>query len=208
MEKAKNNQWGSFKQYDFISEGDSPAFLHLVNTGLGNLENPQYGGWGGRLIPSDSMSNRWEDGEKAADFNPYTQKPDLAYAQARWVPTLQNDFAVRADWCIKDFKDANHPPSVFLKHANILTAKPNQKINLKAKASDPDGDKLTFKWWQYEEVGTYKGKIELKNAAASNAFFIMPTDIKKGENVHIILEVTDSKAIPLTRYQRVIVKNE
>jgi Protein of unknown function (DUF1593) len=208
MEKAKNNQWGSFKQYDFISEGDSPAFLHLVNTGLGNLENPQYGGWGGRLIQSDSMPNRWEDGEKAADFNPFSQKLDLAYAQARWVPTLQNDFAVRADWCIKDYKNANHPPSVFLKHANILTAKSNQKINLKAKASDPDGDKLTYKWWQYEEVGTHKGKIELKNANASNAFFIMPNNIKKGENVHIILEVTDSKAIPLTRYQRVIVKNE
>ncbi len=206
--KIKNNQWGNFTQYDFISEGDSPAFLHLVNTGLGNLENPQFGGWSGRLIQSDSMPNRWEDGEKAADFNPYTQKPDLAYAQARWVPTLQNDFAARADWCIKDFKNANHPPKVMLKHANVLTAKTNQKIKLKGKANDPDGDKLTYKWWQYEEVGTYTGKIAIKNANRAKASFILPNDIKKGETLHLILEVSDSKTLQQTRYQRVIVKSE
>ena len=206
MEKAKKNQWGSFTQYDFISEGDSPAFLHLVNTGLGNLENPQYGGWGGRLIQSDSIRNRWEDGDKAADFNPYSQKMDKAYGQARWIPTLQNDFATRADWCIKDYKNANHPPSVFLKNANNLTAKPYKKVKLKGKATDPDGDKLTYKWWQYEEVGTYNGKIVIENANTQKASFKMPSNIKKGETIHVILEVTDSKEIPLTRYQRVIVK--
>ncbi len=204
--KIKNNQWGSFMPYDFISEGDSPAFLHLVDVGLGNLKNPQYGGWGGRLIQSDSMSNRWEDGEKAADFNPFTQKLDLAYAQARWVPTLQNDFAARADWCIKGYKNANHPPSVFLKNAHNLVAKRNQKVNLKGTATDPDGDKLTYKWWQYAEVGSYKGQVAIQNADSPNASFTMPNNIKKGETVHIILEVTDAKSTPLTRYQRVIVK--
>ncbi len=208
MEKAKNNQWGSFQQYDFISEGDSPAFLHLVNTGLGNLENPQFGGWGGRLVQSDSMPNRWEDGEKAADFNPFTQKMDMAYGQARWIPTLQNDFAVRADWCVKDFKNANHPPSVFLKNAAILSAKPNKTIKLKGKATDPDGNQLTYKWWQYEEVGTYKGKVTIDNADKAKASLTMPKDIKQGETVHIILEVTDGKATPLTRYQRVILTGE
>jgi hypothetical protein len=206
--KIKNNQWGSFNQYDFISEGDSPAFLHLVNTGLGNLENPQFGGWGGRLIPSDSMPNRWEDGEKAADFNPFTQKMDMAYGQARWITTLQNDFAARADWCVKDYKNANHPPSVFLKHANILTAKPNKTVKLKATATDPDGDKLTYKWWIYEEVGTYKGNVTIEKANSPKAFFKLPNDIKKGEMVHIILEVSDSKNTQLTRYQRVIVTGE
>ena len=142
-------------------------------------------------------------------MNPYSQKPDLAYAQTRWIPTLQNDFATRADWCIKDFKNANHPPSVFLTHANVLTAKPNEKVKLRGKASDPDGDKLTFKWWQYEEVGTYKGKINLSTDRRDGKFsvstFTMPNDIKKGETIHIILEVSDSKTLPLTRYQRVII---
>jgi hypothetical protein len=207
-EKIKKNQWGSFSPYDFISEGDSPAFLHLVNTGLGNLENPQFGGWGGRLTQSDSLPNRWEDGEKTADFNPYAQKMDMAYAQARWVTTLQNDFAARADWCVKDYKNANHPPKVSLKHANNLTAKPHQTVKLKGQASDPDGDKLTYRWWQYEEVGTYKGKVLIKNATSKNAQFTLPKDLKKGETLHIILEVTDDKPTQLTRYQRVIITGE
>ena len=177
----------------------------MVNVGLGNLENPSFGGWGGRLIQSESIPNRWEDGEKAADFNPYTNQLDKAYGQARWIPTLQNDFAVRADWCIKDYKNANHPPKVGLKHANQLTAKPNEIINLQGTATDPDGDALAFRWWQYAEVGTYKGTVALNNADKPRASFQMPNDIKKGETRHVILEVTDSKALPLTRYQRVIV---
>ncbi|MBP9196170.1 MAG: DUF1593 domain-containing protein, partial [Saprospiraceae bacterium] len=61
--KLKNTYWGSFEKYDFISEGDSPAFLHLVDVGLGNLDHPEYGGWGGRLIQSKVDPSRWEDGD-------------------------------------------------------------------------------------------------------------------------------------------------
>ena len=204
--KIKKNQWGSFTQYDFISEGDSPAFLHLVKTGLGNLENPQFGGWSGSLIQSETQPSRWEDGEKTADFNPFTGKMDMAYGQTRWIPTLQNDFAVRANWCIKDFKNANHPPSVKLLHANILKAKPNETVNLKGIATDPDGDKLTYKWWQYEEVGTYKGTLSMNNSNQSKANFKMPKDAKKGETIHIILEVADTQSLPLTRYKRVVIE--
>jgi hypothetical protein len=205
MEKAKKNQWGSFGQYDFISEGDSPAFLHLVNVGLGNLENPQNGGWGGRLVQSKTVPNRWEDGEAAADFNPITQKIDLAYAQIRWLETLQNDFAARADWCVKDYKYANHAPNVKLSHAKNLTAKPNETIKLSGTATDPDGNNLQYRWWQYEEVDTYNGKVSIQNADNKSTSFKMPSDIKKGENIHLILEVKDNGVPQMTRYQRVVV---
>ncbi len=206
MEKAKKNMWGSFTQYDFISEGDSPAFLHLVDVGLGNLNSPQNGGWGGRLVQSKTQPNRWEDGAETAEFNPYTAKTDTAYAQVRWMAAIQWDFAARADWCVKDFKDANHAPKVSLLHANVLNAKPNQKVVLKGKTTDPDGDKLTYKWWQYEEVGTYKGSVTLTNNNSLTTAVTIPADIKKGETIHLILEVTDNKTTPLTRYQRVIIR--
>ena len=206
--KLKKAQWGTFNQYDFISEGDSPAFLHLINVGLENLENPEYGGWGGRLVQSKSNPKRWEDGNDAADFNPLTQKIDLAYAQIRWLAALQNDFAARADWCIKDFKNANHAPIVKLNIAKNLIAKPAQKVSLSSTATDPDGDVLTYRWWQYDDVDTYGGKIEILNSDKKNASFIMPNDIQKGETIHIILEVNDSKTPSLTRYQRVIITNK
>ena len=204
--KIKNTQWGTFNQFDFISEGDSPAFLHLVDVGLGNLENPNYGGWGGRLQQSKTNPTRWEDGGDLQDFNPLTQKSDVAYPQIRWLEALQYDFAARADWCVKDYKNANHAPVVKLKNAANLTAAQNEKVKLKATATDPDGDKLAYRWWQYEEAGTYKGKIEIKNADSANASFMMPPNIKKGETIHIILEVSDNKPAKMTRYQRVIVK--
>jgi len=204
-EKAKKNQWGSFGKYDFISEGDSPAFLHLVNVGLGNLENPQFGGWGGRLVQSKIAPNRWEDGEAAADFNPFTQKMDLAYAQTRWLETLQNDFAARADWCVKDYKNANHEPNVKLITASKLSVAPKSIVKLSGTATDPDGNKLSYHWWQYGEVDTYPGKISIQNADSKNAAFQMPSDIKKGETIHLILEVKDNGTPQLTRYQRVVV---
>jgi hypothetical protein len=208
MEKAKKNQWGSFGQYDFISEGDSPAYLHLVDIGLNNLTNPQDGGWGGRLVQSTKTPSRWEDGDAAADFNPYTQKMDNAFAQTRWIPAIQNDFAARADWCIKDYKNANHEPKVKLNTASKLTATPNSIVKLSGTATDPDGNTLNYQWWQYEDVDSYAGKVSIQNADSKNASFIMPNDIKKGETIHLILEAKDNGSPQLTRYQRVVVSFE
>lgn len=202
MEKAKKNQWGSFGQYDFISEGDSPAFLHLVNVGLNNLQNPQDGGWGGRLVQSPSTPSRWEDGEAASDFNPYTQKMDKAFAQTRWIPAIQHDFAARADWCIKDFKNANHAPVVLVNSNQILVAG-GKKINLKAKTSDPDGNTVVLKFWQYKEVGTCKEELVIKQKN-NTAEITIPQTAKSGDTIHVIVEGTDNGSPALTRYQRVI----
>ncbi len=206
MDNAKKNMWGSFGQYDFISEGDSPSFLHLVDVGLDNLKHPQYGGWGGRLSQSLKQPSRWEDGGDVAEYNPYTMKMDTSFAQVRWIEPIQKDFANRAQWCVTDYKHANHPPKLSLLHAKNLSGKPNQVIHLKGKASDPDGDKLKYTWWQYQDVGTYKGKINIDHSDSENASFKLPSDIKKGETVHIIFQVSDQRDINLTRYQRVIIQ--
>lgn len=202
-EKIKNNQWGSFNKYDFISEGDSPAFLHLVDIGLDNLKSPQNGGWGGRLVQSKTQPNRWEDGDAAADLNPYTQKMDLAYAQARWVPAIQEDFAARADWCVKDFKSANHAPKVMVKEGQKLSVKAGQSLKLNASSTDPDGNKVSIKFWQYQEVGTSTEKLAI-NSKGNAANFGIPKTAKKGDTFHVIVEGTDNGAPTLTRYQRVV----
>ena len=193
-----------FTQYDFISEGDSPAFFYLIDVGLRSLEDGSYGGWGGRMLKSAKNPFRWEDGKNVTDFNPYTKKNDAAYPQVRWVDVLQNDFAARADWCVKDYKDANHAPVV--KSGSMdYTARPKEVVKLSGNATDPDGDQLSYRWWQYEEVGTYKGRVTIGNPLAGNTSVTIPDDIQKGQTVHIILEVSDSGKPKLTRYQRVII---
>lgn len=194
-----------FHQYDFISEGDSPAFLHLVDVGLDNLEHPHYGGWGGRLIQSEEQPNRWEDGENAADFNPFTQKMDNTFPQTRWVKTLQNDFAARADWCVQSFAEANHAPTVKILQGNNLSAQPGEQISLSGEAIDPDGDELSYKWWQYAEIDTYNGTVELEGNDGKTCTFTMPADIQPSETIHLILEVSDNHELPMTRYQRIVI---
>jgi hypothetical protein len=192
-------------QYDFISEGDSPSYLFLINTGLRNLEDPSYGGWGGRFVQSNTNPRLWHDGQNITDYNFFSKKEDAEFPQTRWIDALQNDFAARADWCVKSYSKANHPPVVKLDHASALTAQPGASIKLSGTASDPDGNSLSYRWWQYKEAGTYAGKIEISDPENKNASFAVPADAKTGNTIHVILEVKDSGTPQLTRYQRVII---
>ena len=38
----------AYERYDFLSEGDSPAWFLVIPNGLRSLEDLSYGGWNGR----------------------------------------------------------------------------------------------------------------------------------------------------------------
>ncbi|VBB09688.1 Hypothetical protein LUCI_4986 [Lucifera butyrica] len=192
-------------QYDFISEGDSPSYLYLVNVGLRSLENHANGGWSGRLVQSKTNPNRWEDGENVADYNPYTQKLDKSYPQARWIDAIQNDFAARVKWTQADYAHCNHAPVVAVDGSLDITAKAGETVKLNGQASDPDGDKLQYKWWQYREAGSYAGEVQVGHANKKHAAVKIPQDAKKGDTIHMILAVKDSGTPPLTRYAHVVI---
>jgi len=202
MQDAVKNGHG---QYDFLSEGDSPSYLFLLDVGLRNMEDASYGSWGGRMSRSASNPFRWEDGKEVMDYNPFTKKMDAAFPQTRWIKELQNDFAARAGWCVKSYKEANHAPLVKLAGANTIVKRKGDKVPLAGNATDPDGNSLQYHWWQYKEAGTYKGAVDISEAEKQYSSFIVPSDVKNGETIHIILEVTDNGTPALTRYQRLIV---
>ncbi len=192
-------------QYDFIAEGDSPSFFFLLDYGLRSMEDPAYGGLGGRFVRSAANPRRWEDGRDVADFDPYTGERETSYPQIRWLETLQNDFAARADWCVMEYEDANHAPVVHLEHPADITAQPGDRVQLEGVAEDPDGDRLEYHWWQYVEAGTCDHEVSVEGSGSSSASFIMPQDAETGSTVHMILEVKDGGNPRLTRYRRVIV---
>jgi hypothetical protein len=229
----KTRERNGFEYYagDFQSEGDSPAFFHNIATGLRNMESPDWGGWGGRYVlvrentwldpvPVEGYTypeGRWytknafgrqgtrerKTSETHQDYREY-HKP-----MWRWTPALQNDFAARADWCVDSYEDSNHPPVVKLNHAVDLKAIPGETVKLSAKGtSDPDGDSLNIRWWQYEEADSYGGSVEIQNSDKQISSFKVPADAKKGDNIHIVCEVTDNGAPQLTRYQRVVIEIE
>jgi len=195
-------------QYDFISEGDSPAFLHILNVGLRSTEDASWGGWGGRMVQSEENPSRWEDGDHVTDYNSYTGEDDTTYPQTRWIDEIQNDFAARADWCVMSYEEANHAPMVSLTHRNDLHAASGETVRLTGDSEDPDEDSVTYRWWQYTDVDSYPGEVQISNNESATASLVIPDDTQPGETIHLILEVTDSGSPPLTRYQRVVITIE
>jgi hypothetical protein len=130
----------------WISEGDTSMFMNLVANGLDGHVDASYGGWGGR-------------NGKDIDPNGVASKD---YSSSRWFGAVQRDFAARMQWTVTpEYKDANHYPVVEITGLDCTTVKPGKTVILEAIVKDPDGDHLTGLWWQYEEAGTYPGKVEL-----------------------------------------------
>jgi hypothetical protein len=183
---------------EFRSEGDSPAFMHEIDVGLRSLEHPSYGGWGGRFIEEKpGATNVWTNvGDDGDMYKPIW----------RWAEAFQNDWAMRADWCVLPYRAANHPPILRLRGAQDVQAAPGSTVRLDLSGSaDPDGDRLYYSWWQYRDPGTYRGEVIINNADRSLGTVTVPGDAKPGDTIHIIGEVTDGGRPPVTRYARVIV---
>jgi len=227
----KNNP--NYKKYDFIAEGNSPSFLYLIDTGLRSLENPAYGGWGGRF---EQKENTFYE-NSVLDYEPYTKQYEAQYTLSRWISDIQNDFAARVDWCTTDDdKKVNHAPSVSVEEGIDIKAKAGDKVTLTAKGEDQDGNNLTYKWWRYHEADTYQDSpttnkneivkspygsqlnitrkvddnekidtIEIKNADQAQMSFVVPDNAKSGDTIHMIVEVQDDGNHQLKHYQRVII---
>jgi len=208
----------------FRSEGDSPSFMHSINTGLRSMEDPSWGGWGGRF--EHVRANTWIDpivgnfaypddrwhsptthgGMLRASNLPEEQALMAQYylPQWRWSGAYQSDWAARADWSVTDrYEDANHPPVVKVNGPVDQTVRPGQRVTLDASAStDPDGDKLEFRWWRYEDADTASSSIGIQDARCAKAYIMVPNE--PGKTLHLIVEVTDNGSPRLTRYQRMV----
>jgi hypothetical protein len=124
----------------------------------------------------------------------------------RWREDFQNDFAARMDWCTKSYKEANHPPVPVLAHSEEISLQPGEGFWLDGrKSTDPDGDNLSFVWFQYPEAGTYRELIKINGAENLARLYITAPEVKQKETVHFVLKVTDKGTPPLSRYKRVIV---
>jgi len=217
-------------------EGDTPSYLSLIPNGLNIPEHPDWGGWGGRYekyIPEYSSFNSGFTGgvpiepepreiwTNALDrYEPYTQSDygravmrdtnyffDNRVTLWRWRDDFQNDFAARMDWCIRSYEEANHPPVPALGHPEQITVKSGEVFYLDASGTtDPDGDNLSYLWFHYPEVGSYRKLIKIDSAENLYIVKVIAPIVGKNETAHFILKVTDKGNPSLSRYKRVIVK--
>ncbi|PPL03645.1 DUF1593 domain-containing protein [Parapedobacter indicus] len=188
-----------------MKEGDTPSFLALIPNGLNVADRPEWGGWGGRF--RKLRNQLFID---APDFLDGTLNE--RHTVSRWRSAFQSDFMARLDRCIRPTGGANRAPVAVLNGESGVgpikkKAKPGEVIELVATGSfDPDGDSLTFQWFNYWEAGTCPGSIPVEHHTDNKALFKVPEDAEVGTEFHLILEVHDRGLPSLVSYRRLLLE--
>jgi hypothetical protein len=157
-----------------IHEGDTPAYLGLIDNGLASAMSPAHGGWGGRYVwrqPHGEPRAFWTQGGdsypgrlsssrdtvRGTDGQMHTSDQATVW---RWREAFQHDFAARMAWTVLEPAAANHNPVVVVNGQSgtapvAITAAVGTPVVLDAAGTrDPDGHALTYRWWFYPEAGT------------------------------------------------------
>ncbi|TPX10055.1 uncharacterized protein E0L32_001252 [Thyridium curvatum] len=229
----------AYPDHKFIVEGDTPTFLYLIPNGLGSSEHPEWGSWGGRYIPTDRglAARHYGDAtDKAVGKDGRFYSSNYATIW-RWREAYQHDFAGRIQWTLTDdFTKANHAPVVSVNGSTgpeplTVEVEAGSEVVLDASETyDPDGDELTFSWFQYREVTSAllelhdqmvatpeltdldekipHRQIKLKVPPADKCAvdFYSGKPVEKGQELHYILTVKDNGTPAMLTYKRVIVR--
>ncbi len=204
--KVLSLNWGfdnvpniTFNKYDMLGEGDSGTYVFLFDVGLRGLENGNYGTLLGRLFNSKTPPEK--------GYNFFTGDEGVPNPFLRGY---QEEWAARADWCVKPYEECNHAPVVSVESGDI-TAVAGEAVQLKGVFSDPDGDACSSLWQVYHLGGKYSGNakdLRVWEPARLETHFTVPCDAKPGDYFNLVLCVCDNAETPITRYGQVIVHVE
>jgi alpha-N-arabinofuranosidase len=192
-----------YPTYKWGVEGDTPSMLFVMPNGLNDPEDPRQAGWAGyhqRGRCADSLTTAW------GCWNEHVRAISVGYKR-RFYPDELSDFLARMQWAEKG--EGNRNPLVIIDrhkgHQPIhIDAKAGDTVRLDAsKSADPDGDSLTFLWWQQPEIGKARAVIEQPDQPT--AIVHIPVDARD-TTIHIVCEVHDSGPFHLVAYRRIIIR--
>jgi hypothetical protein len=186
----------------------------MLGNGLRAFESGSFGGWGGRAITVTGTRNVFfqaEDTSAQGMIAALSSSPGqaginkLAHPYPNFFPAAQQDFAARLKWSVTPiYANANHAPVAEIEGPVQVMGTAGEKIRLNGRVADPDGNRLSFKWWQFH-VGTYPKEVMIAQPAELKTIVEIPKDAVPGQTIHVVFEATDQGSPALTSYQRVII---
>lgn len=190
-----------------VKEGDTPSWFYFLPNGLSSIDNPTWGGWGGRFEKAkrnhyvDTRDRHW-----IADADDATR---VKWTVARWREAYQNDFAARMDWCVAAREAANHSPSITVNDdatlgTVYLDARSEMPTQLEITCVDEDGDAVVLDAWVYGEVTGVESSDLKIGILDSGDIEIIPGSVAAGNVYHVILQCRDSGIPALTCYRRIV----
>jgi len=192
----------------WLGEGDDFTYMNMLGNGLRAWEASYYGGWGGRQEASRDtagFSFQMSDTSQQAMASALGSMNRRTNTYPDFFPAAQQDFAARLKWSVTPaYSGANHHPVVTIEGPLSIMASVGEKIRLNAVASDPDGNTVSVKWWQFQS-GSYPGKVGVSNPSALQTVINIPKDAVAGQTIHLIIEATDNGTPALTAYQRMVI---
>jgi hypothetical protein len=192
----------------WLGEGDNHTYMNMLGNGLRAYEFGFYGGWGGRSEQAmKEISFAIADTSAQGMVNALSAMSggSAKNSYPNFFPAAQRDFSARMKWSVTPkYADANHEPVVRINGPLKLVAYAGQQIKLFGSVSDPDGNAVSVRWWQFE-MNDNKHKPEISSPADLQTEVLIPKDAIRDEVYHLILEATDNGSPALTRYQRVII---
>ncbi|MFE7794770.1 nucleoside hydrolase-like domain-containing protein [Streptomyces sp. NPDC057460] len=198
--KTGHGPLGAYYPQSYVSEGDSVSFMPNVANGLQDAAfDFTLPSWGGRgTVDAPCLTpNHYTDWSLKDDG-------DAKKIYWRWLPAVQNDFAARMDWAVaQKYRDANHAPVARAADKLRRTVRPGSTVTMNVSpSSDPDGDQLSYSFWQYGDADSASTNVSIVNAKKAKARFVVPNE--PGKQIQVIAEVKDNGTPALTSYQRYI----
>ncbi|MGN0273274.1 MAG: DUF1593 domain-containing protein [Chordicoccus sp.] len=215
MMKFLAEEYPLYEPYDFISEGDSPTFLWMLNWGFRTEEDFSFGGLSGRYGQDTTEKN-----SKGEPLNYWRVLRDtftdreghMTSQESMWpfVRDIQHDLAARARWGVTEtFENAEHRPLLSVREGLDFQMKAGERQVFHADAENADGGRTRIYSYIYGEASrgdSWRQTLLAQDRKRPEEITVtLPKEAVPGDTIHVIVCAEADGRERLRAYRQIII---